>query len=199
MKRLTLLAFLFASLATFAQTGGYQVGDKAKDFKLRNIDGQMVSLADYSDAKGFIVVFTCNHCPYAVKNEVRMNALNEKYQPLGFPVIAVNPTDPERFPGNDLAGMKQRSEERSFSFPYLQDDSQEIGKAFGATKTPHAYVLQKDGSNLVVRYIGAIDDSVEDPAAVKSAYVGDAVDALLAGKSVAKTSSKAIGCGIQYK
>ncbi len=198
MKRLTMLAFLFASLTAFAQTG-YQVGDKAKDFKLPNIDGNTVSLADYADAKGFIVVFTCNHCPYAVKNEARLNTLNEKYKPLGFPVIAVNPTNPERFPDNDLAGMKQRAQERSFSFPYLQDASQEIGKAYGATKTPHAYVLQKEGANLTVRYIGAIDDSVEDPSAVKAKYVGDAVDALLAGKSVAKTSSKAIGCGIQYK
>lgn len=199
MKRLTLFAFLFASLTTFAQTGGYQVGDKARDFKLSNVDGSMVSLADYKDAKGFIVVFTCNHCPYAVKNEARLNTLDEKYKPLGFPVIAVNPTNPERFPDNDLAGMKKRAQERSFSFPYLQDASQEIGRTYGATKTPHAYVLQKDGADLTVRYIGAIDDSVEDAAAVKAQYVGDAVDALLAGKSVAKTSSKAIGCGIQYK
>src|SRR3954467_11651418 len=81
-------------LNAFAPPAGYQVGDKAKDFKLKNIDGKMVSLADYTTAKGFIIVFTCNHCPFAKAYESRIIDLDKKYASKGFPVIAINPNDP---------------------------------------------------------------------------------------------------------
>lgn len=199
MKKIAMLSVLLASLTVIAQEGGYKVGDKAIDFKLTNVDGRTVSLKDYKDAKGFIVVFTCNHCPYVIKNEERINDLNRKYASKGYPVIAINPTDTVKFPANTFAKMQERARERGFTFPYLVDPTQEIAKTYGATKTPHVYLLQKKGKDYIVQYTGAIDDNTDDPAAVTEKYVENAVDALLAGKPVPKKESKAIGCGIVYR
>ncbi|MFN8416431.1 MAG: thioredoxin family protein [Cytophagaceae bacterium] len=186
-------------LASFVMEGGYQVGDKARDFNLKNIDDKMVSLASKNDAKGFIVVFTCNHCPYAVKYEDRIIALNNKYQKLGYPVIAINSNDATQYPDDNFDNMKKRAKSKGFTFPYLVDETQDIAKAYGATKTPHVFVLQKVNTDLVVKYIGAIDDNTDDATAAKEKYVEQAVDALLAGKEVPVTTTKAIGCGIKWK
>ena len=199
MKKLAFLVVAALFLTSFVLDGGYQVGDKATDFKLKGIDDKTVSLADYKDAKGFIVVFTCNHCPYAVKYEDRIIALNKKYASKGYPVIALNPNDPVQFPEDDFANMKKRAKNKGFTFPYLVDETQQIAKTYGASKTPHVYVLKKEGNDLIVRYIGAIDDNTDDASAVKEKYAEQAVDALLEGKAVATTSTKAIGCGIKWK
>ncbi len=202
MKKLVLFAAsVMVGLTAFTldQTQGYKVGDKAIDFKLKNIDEKFVSLADYPNAKGYIVVFTCNHCPFAVKYEDRVNELNKKYASKGYPVVAINPNDPSQHPEDDFANMQKRALDKGFTFPYLNDDTQTIAKTYGAIKTPHVYVLQKEKSDLVVKYIGAIDDNTDDAAAVKEKYVEQAVDALLAGKPVKTTSTKAIGCGIKWK
>ena len=199
MKNLLLVALSFISVATFAQTHGYKVGDKAIDFNLKNIDGKNVSLADYKSAKGFIVIFTTNHCPYAVKYEDRINALNAKYVAAGYPVIAINSDDSVDNPGDSYTNMQTRAKAKGFTFPYLLDASQDIAKAYGANKTPQVFLLQKTTDGLTVKYTGAIDDNTEDATAVKQKYVELAVDALLAGKDVAITSTKAIGCGIKIK
>lgn len=202
MKKLFFLAAAaLASLASFTQVDapGYKVGDKAIDFKLKNIDDKQLSLADYKDAKGFIVVFTCNHCPFAVKYEDRINSLDKKYAALGYPVIAINPNDASQYPDDDFTSMQKRAQEKSFSFPYLVDETQEIAKTYGATKTPHVYLLKKEKKDLIVKYIGAIDDNTDNADAVKEKYVEQAVDALLAGKNVKTSSTKAIGCGIKWK
>ena len=199
MKKL--IVFLAATIlfTSFTKEGGYQVGDKAADFKLKNIDDKLFSLADQKDAKGFIVIFTCNHCPYAVKYEDRIVALNDKYAKLGYTVVAINPNDPIAYPDDNFANMKKRAISKSFTFPYLVDETQGIAKIYGASKTPHAFVLRREGTDLIVKYIGAIDDNTEDAAAVKEKYVELAIDALLAGKTVSITSTKAIGCGIKWK
>lgn len=178
---------------------GLQPGDKAKDFKLKNIDDKFYSLADDKAAKGFIVVFTCNHCPYAVAYEDRIVALNTKYASKGYPVVAINPNDATAYPDDSFEKMKVRAKEKGFNFPYLVDETQETAKFYGALKTPHVYVVQKNGSDLIVKYVGAIDDNSQDASAVKTKYVENAVDELLAGKAVSTTSTKAIGCGIKWK
>ena len=199
-KTTTLIAAVLAFVcASFVTDGGYAVGDKARDFKLKNIDDKTFSLADKKDAKGFIVVFTCNHCPYAVKYEDRIVALNNKYAKLGYPVVAINPNDAVAYPDDNFENMKKRAKSKSFTFPYLVDDTQEIAKAYGATKTPHVFILKKENADLVVKYIGAIDDNTDDASAVTTKYAEQAVDALLAGKDVTTTSTKAIGCGIKWK
>jgi len=199
MKKLIVFISAVFLLASFKNDGGYAVGDKATDFKLKNIDDKTFSLADKKDAKGFIVVFTCNHCPYAVKYEDRIVALNNKYAKLGYPVVAINPNDAVAYPDDNLENMKKRAKSKSFTFPYLVDDTQEIAKAYGATKTPHVFVLKKENADLIVKYIGAIDDNTDDASAVTVKYVEQAVDALLADKPVAITSTKAIGCGVKWK
>lgn len=199
MKKLAFLVVAVLFMTSFILDGGYQVGDKAIDFKLKGVNDKTVSLADYKEAKGFILVFTCNHCPYAVKYEDRIIALNKKYASKGYPVIAVNPNDPVQFPEDDFANMKKRAKSKGFTFPYLVDETQQIARTYGASKTPHVYVLKKEGNDLIVRYIGAIDDNTDDASAVKEKYAENAVDALLEGKEIATTSTKAIGCGIKWK
>lgn len=180
-------------------SGGYEVGDIATDFSLKNIDGNMVSLADYKDAKGFIVIFTCNTCPYAVQYEDRIIALDKKYASKGYPVIAIMPNDPEVQPGDSMEAMKARAASKGFTFPYLMDEGQKIYPQYGATKTPHVYVLEKTAKGNVVKYIGAIDDNYKDASAVNVKYVENAVDALLDGQDVPETTTRAIGCTIKVK
>lgn len=201
MKKAFAVLFLAAAAVamsfTFSGTGGgYKIGDTAQDFKLKNVNGKYVSLANIKNAKGYIVVFTCNHCPYAKAYEQRMIELDKQYAALGFPVIAINPNDKNVQPADSFDNMKKRAKEKKYPFPYLYDETQEVAKAFGATRTPHVYVLDKDR---VVRYIGAIDDNSEDPTLVKEKYVSAAVDAILAGQEVAVKETKAIGCGIKWK
>lgn len=176
---------------------GYEVGDIATDFKLENIDGKMVSLADFKDAKGFIVIFTCNTCPYAVAYEDRIEALNKKYAKQGYPVIAIMPNNTDVKPGDNMESMKKRAKEKGFTFPYLMDKGQKIYPQYGATKTPHVYILQKTKKGNEVKYIGAIDDNYKDASQVNTKYVENAVDALMSGKEVKTSKTRAIGCSIK--
>lgn len=176
---------------------GYGVGDIADDISLKNIDGKMVSYSDYTDAKGFIVIFTCNTCPFSVANEDRIIALDAKYKNIGYPVIAINPNNPASKPGDSFEAMKQRAKEKRFTFPYLVDEGQKVYPMYGATKTPHVYLLQKTPKGNEVKYIGAIDDNSRNASAVKVKYLENAVDALLSGKTIEVTETKAIGCSIK--
>ncbi|MCB9034895.1 MAG: thioredoxin family protein [Chitinophagales bacterium] len=178
---------------------GYKIGDEATDFSLKNVDGKMVSLADYPDAKGFIIAFTCNHCPYSIAYEDRIIALDAKYKPLGYPVIAINPNDPAVNEDDSFDKMVVRAKEKGFTFPYLFDDGQKIFPQYGATKTPHMFVLNKEDGKNIVRYIGAIDNNYENADDVSEKYVEAAVDALLAGEPVKTETTAAVGCGIKVQ
>ncbi|MEM6844471.1 MAG: thioredoxin family protein [Bacteroidota bacterium] len=197
---LTTLFALSLSLGSFTlSSDGYEVGDYATNFDLKNVDGNMVSLSDYEEAKGFIVVFTCNECPYAKLYQDRINELNEKYESKGFPVIAINPNDPERSPADRYENMQARAEEKDYTFPYLVDETQEITRAYGATNTPHVYILDKEEKDKFrVAYIGAIDNNYKDAEKADKHYVQETVDALLNGQEVPITKTKAIGCTIKW-
>ncbi|CAM2812434.1 thioredoxin family protein [Chryseobacterium flavum] len=217
MKNMKILitAFLLAlSLLSFTRAGyskdaaikvedysgkGYEVGDAATDFKLKNIDGKMVSLSDFKSAKGFIVIFTCNHCPYAKKYENRIIELDKKFKDQGYPVIAINPNDPNVQPEDGYEQMIERAKQKGFEFPYLVDEGQKIYPQYGATKTPHVFVLQKEGSKNIVKYIGAIDNNYDNPDDVSEYYVQDAVNALIKGEPVKMAKTVAIGCTIKVK
>jgi len=175
---------------------GYEVGDIATDFKLKNVDGKMISLASYKDAKGFIVVFTATHCPFSKAYKDRINALNEKYKSKGFPVIAINPTNPAIYEADSYENMQILAKKKGFTFPFLLDVGQKIYPQYGATNTPHFFVLEKTSQGNKVAYIGAMDDNAQNPSAVTKRYVEDAVDALLSGRLPKVTKTKAIGCGI---
>ncbi len=198
MRRILLFAVgLIFSFSLWAQ--GYKPGDIAIDFKLKNIDGSFVSLKDFHSAKGFIIIFTCNHCPYAKAYEDRIIKLDKKYKPKGYPVIAINPNDPVAYPDDSYENMKKRASVKGFTFPYLIDETQEIAKSYGAKHTPHVYILQKEGKKLIVRYIGAIDDNYQDATMVHEKYVEEAIQSLLDNEDVAINSTKAIGCSIKWK
>lgn len=202
MKTLKTIFMLVVVFGLFAFTttnsdGGYEIGDVATDFKLENIDGKMVSLSDFKKAKGFIVIFTCNTCPYAVAYEDRVEALNKKYASKGYPVIAIMPNNTDVKPGDNMEAMKARAKAKGFTFPYLMDEGQKIYPQYGATKTPHVYVLEKMAKGNIVKYIGAIDDNYKDANAVNQKYVEDAVDALLAGEEIKESKTRAIGCSIK--
>lgn len=202
MNTLKLFAVIVLTLTLSAFTvttdeGGYKIGDIATDFSLENIDGKMVSLSDFKDAKGFIVVFTCNTCPYAVAYEDRVEALNKKYADKGYPVVAIIPNNTDVKPGDSMEEMKARAKAKGFTFPYLMDKGQKIYPQYGATKTPHVYLLEKTKKGNVVKYIGAIDDNYKDASAVKTKYVENAVDALLKGKEIEVKETRAIGCTIK--
>lgn len=178
---------------------GYVIGDEATDFTLMGTDDKTHSLAQYTNAKGFIVIFTCNHCPYAIAYEDRIIALDKKYKDLGYPVIAINPNDSSVQPEDSFDLMKVRAKEKGFTFPYLVDEGQKIYPQYGATKTPHVFILQKENNKNIVKYIGTIDDNYENPSDVSERYVETAVDALLAGNEIAVKETVAIGCTIKVK
>ncbi len=188
---------VISSLALLSS--GVKIGDKAPASSLKNVDGKIVSLSDYKEAKGLIVIFTCNHCPYAKLYEERIIALHKKLSTKGFPVVAINPNAPEIVPEDSYENMQKRAKEKGYPFPYVFDETQEVTKAYGATKTPHVFLLRREGEDFVVAYIGAIDDSPNDPNKVQRRYVEEAVEAILAGKPVPTSETKAIGCSVKYR
>jgi peroxiredoxin len=178
---------------------GYQVGDKAIDFKLKNIDGKMLSMADFKDAKGFIVIFDCNTCPYSKMYNERIKELHTKYAGNGYPVIAINSNDVQKSPGDSYDAMIKHAGENGIKYPYLYDEDQNIATTYGATNTPHVYLLKKKGADLVVSYIGAIDNNPQNAAGADKKYLEDAIAELEAGKAVSNSKTKAIGCTIKWK
>ncbi|MCZ4223032.1 thioredoxin family protein [Pedobacter rhodius] len=199
MKNLFLIGFILISSHVFAQTQGYQVGDVVRDFTLKNVDNKTVSLADYKDAKGYIVVFTCNTCPVAKAYQDRVSALNASYESKGYPVVAINPNDAGTVPDESFEKMQALAKEKNFSFPYLSDPNHIVTKQFGALKTPHVFILSKTEKGNIVEYIGAIDNDAEDENPDKINYVQNALNELSAGKKPVIASTKAVGCSIKWK
>ena len=194
--------FGFLSLAlllafTLPDGGGLDVGDTAPDFKLQNaVDDSWVSLSDYENAKGYIVIFTCNMCPYSKMYEDRINDLHKEYADQGYPVIAINPNDPDVVAGDGYAEMKVRADEKKFTFKYLFDANQEVFPAYGASRTPHVFLLDQ---KRVVKYIGAIDNNSKNAEEADEKYVANAIAAMEKGKDPDPSFTKAIGCTIKVK
>ena len=198
MKR-TILTSGLALTAFLLVNAGLKPGDNAVPFSLKNVNDATVSLSDYSDQKGVIVVFTCNPCPFAKAYEQRIIQLHKKYADLGFPVVAINPNDEEVSSEDTVDKMKTRSADKGYPFPYLKDASQEVYKAYGATRTPHIFLLENKGGKFKVAYIGAIDDNAMDAASVSKTYLEDAIRAVMTGSKPEPATTKAIGCTIKSK
>ena len=158
----------------------------------------MVSTADFPDAKAFAIVFTCNHCPFAKLYTERFNDLQQKYAPLGVPLLAINSMDSLVYEDESFALMQERAQEAGFQFPYLHDSEQLVGKAFQAEHTPHAFVIWKEKGHFVVKYEGAIDDNGENPEKA-TPFIANAIDELLAGKKVSMPETESFGCRIFYR
>jgi peroxiredoxin len=177
----------------------YGIGDTVADFKLKNVDGKLISLSDYKKSKGVIVIFDCNTCPYSKAYNSRIMSLNKQFSSKGFPVVAINANDPSMSSGDSFEEMKSQAKQKNYDFPYLVDETQTTAKAFGATNTPHVFVLKNEGDTFKVVYIGTIDNSPKDESGVSKKYVEDAVNAILEGKDVSTKNTKAVGCGIKWK
>ena len=178
---------------------GYEVGDTVINFKLKNVDGKEVALNDYKSSKGVIVIFDCNTCPYSKAYNKRIMELNKNYASKGFPVITINSNDSKMSPGDSYDEMVKQAKKKGYDFPYLYDESQEVGHAFGATNTPHVYLLANKAGKFEVVYKGAIDNNSRDAAAADKKYVEEAIELLLKGNEVSVTQTKAVGCGIKYR
>lgn len=199
MKKLVLfLAVVAISLHAFAGQP-YKAGDIATDFSLKNLEGKMVSLSQYEDAKGFIVVFSCNSCPVVIKYEDRIKEIHKEYSGKGFPVVAINSNDKNVSPGDSYDAMKKHAKKNGYEFEYLYDESQDVAKTYGATNTPHVYLLSKQEGKLKVEYVGAIDNNADNGNAADKKYLSDALNKLLKGQQPSVTATKAVGCGIKWK
>jgi peroxiredoxin len=195
----TTLIFSLLVLTSYKFTSDYGIGDSVSDFRLKNVDGKFIALSDYKKSKGVILIFDCNTCPFSRAYNERIIALNEKFAPLGFPVVTINSNDPEQSEGDSFDEMVDLAKRKNYVFPYLFDETQNVAKSFGATNTPHVFILKNDNGNFKVSYIGAIDNNPRDGSAASKKYVESAVNELLQNKPVSTTKTKALGCGIKYK
>lgn len=173
------------------------IGSKMPEInhRLNNISGKTLTLGEIKGNNGTLIIFSCNTCPWVIRWEDRYVDIANSYLRKGIGMIAVN-SNISRFDGDDsLEAMRIHAKEKKYNFPYAQDPKAKLAHAFGATKTPHIYLFDKN-DNLVYR--GAIDDNARDPNKVEETYLTDALDLLLAGKQIKKTTSKAIGCSIKF-
>jgi peroxiredoxin len=197
MKNYIITLLVFLSFSAKAQINTLTPGDVAPPIKLVNVDGKTVSFNDFPSAKGFIIVFTCNTCPMSHAYEQRIIALNAKYSKQGYPVIAVNPNDPAVAEGDSFEKMKERAKAKKYAFPYLFDPGQKVTNLYGATKTPHLFLVKKQAKGLMIEYVGAIDDDPEESRSVRTPYVEEAIKKLDANQPLTVTSTRAIGCTVK--
>jgi peroxiredoxin len=172
-----------------------QIGQSAPDFNLPGIDGKDHSLASFKNAKLLVIVFSCNHCPYVIGSEERMNKFYDDYSPMGVAMVAINSNETKDHPTDSFEHMKSHAKEKGFKFPYLRDETQEIAKAYGALRTPHFYLFDQ---NRKLRYTGRMDDNPRTPGAEKTHELRDAIDALLAGKKPPVELTNPIGCNVKW-
>lgn len=200
MKKIILLLVLaFSAFLSQAQNATLKAGDTAPDFKLKNVDGKEVSFASYPKAKGFIIVFTCNTCPYAVAYEQRIIDLDNKFRSQGYPVIAINPNDPEAQPDDAFNKMQKLAKNKKYPFPYLFDEGQKVTDQFGAKRTPHIFIVSKSAKENLVEYVGAIDNDPEGTKTEKIKYAEDVIASLKNNQKPTITETKAIGCTVKRK
>ena len=199
----TIISILFLSFTEVSQVtntvASYKIGDEVSDFSLRSINGKLYSLSSFPSAKGFIVVFTSNYCPFSKSYEDRLIAIDKKYSLKSYPVIAINPNDAEAYEEDKLENIQARAKEKGFVFPILRDENQAIAKTFGALRMPHVFVVKKEGQKYILKYSGAIDDNPQDPSGISKNYLEDAVQSLIENKPIITELTKPIGCAIRWK
>jgi len=198
-KALFAIPVVLGLAATAALAGGplaIGAGMPMADVKMKSVDGKELSLTDVKTAQGTLVVFTCNHCPFAKMWEKRIVELGNSYAAKGVGVVAINANDPKVAEEDSYEVMQQRAKDRGMEFPYVVDATSGLARAFGATKTPEAFLFDKDGKLV---YHGAVDDNGQEPAKVENAYLKNALDAVVAGKDVTVKETKSIGCGIKFR
>ncbi|MFW5925621.1 MAG: thioredoxin family protein [Myxococcota bacterium] len=175
---------------------GLEPGTPAPDFNLPGVDGRKHALGDFDEAKVLVVIFTCNHCPYAKASEDRFVAIQRDYAGRGVQLVAINPNDAEAYPDDSFERMKQRAEEKGFNFPYLRDESQQVARAYDAACTPDIFVFDRD-RRLVANT--RLDDNTKQPDQVTRQDLREIIDANLEGKRLPFDPKPSVGCSIKWK
>ena len=173
-----------------------KLGDPAPSFSLPGIDGKTYTLDYFARSQVVCVIFMCNHCPYVKATIDRMIALQLDYADKGLQLVGINANETKNYPEDNLPHMIQWAKEKDFNFPYLRDDTQAIARAYGAERTPHIFLFDRERT---LRYTGAVDDNTKDPSKVKRHYLREAVDALLASQAVRESETPAMGCTIKWR
>ena len=194
---LAILALVLASSLSFAG-GALSIGAAIPmgDVKMKSVDGKELALADIKKPAGTLVVFTCNHCPFAKMWETRIVELGNAYAAKGIGVVAVNANDPAVAADDSYEKMQVRAKERGMQFPYVVDATSDVARAFGATRTPEVFLFDAEGKLV---YHGAVDDNGQEPEKVANPYLKNALDAVVSGKEVPVKETKSIGCGIKFR
>jgi peroxiredoxin len=188
---------LIVSLSLAGSAFGLNIGDKAPSttVKMKNVDGKELSIADVAGKNGTLVIFSCNHCPFVKAWQDRIAAIGNSGKDKGVGVIVINPNDPASYPEDSYAEMQKRAQKLGFTFPYVVDATSDVARAFGATRTPEAFLFDKDGKLV---YHGAIDDSQEADAVTKH-FLQDAIAAAATGQAIPVKETKFVGCGIKLR
>lgn len=171
------------------------IGAPLPHFQLPSVDGLTIDTHLIKDPV-LVVIFTCNHCPYAQAYEDRLIALAKHFDEEGAQFVLINSNDSEQYPDDSFEAMKNRYKEKGFLFPYCHDESQEIAKKYGALCTPHCFVFDQKRK---LQYKGRVDDNWKNPAEIKEQNLRDAIEATLKGEIPPKQEANAIGCSIKWK
>lgn len=179
-----------------AYSKGLPLGSQASNFELPGTDGNTYYLESFVDAKLLVIVFTCNHCPYAKAAEDRLIAIQKDYKDKGVQIVAINPNDDEAYPEDSFEHMIIRAKEKNYPFPYLRDSTQKVAQAYNAACTPDIFVFDSERK---LRYNGRIDDNWQEPEKVSKNDLRDALDSLLEGKEISFEIKPSMGCSIKWK
>lgn len=176
-----------------------RLGSPAPDFMLKGIDGKTYSLQSFKDARALVVLFMCNHCPYVIAVQERINELARDFGPKRVALIGINSNDAWKYPDDSFENMKKRAQEQKFVFPYVQDESQDVARAYDAVCTPDPYVYENVSGKFLLRYHGRIDDNWKDAGAVSRRDLAEALESVLGGREVKGEQVPAMGCSIKWR
>ena len=184
-------------MPTFSQPG--QLGSVAPEFSLPGVDGKTYQLSDFQGARALVISFMCNHCPYVIATQGRMNQLAKEYASQGVRWLGINSNDAQKYPEDRFEQMKIRAQEQGFVFPYLRDETQEVARAYGAVCTPEFYLYTPRDAEWVLQYQGRLDDNWKDESSVTRHDLREAIDRVLAGQAPVSDQKPAMGCSIKWK
>jgi len=174
------------------------LGWEALDFQLKDTEDQLRSLADFADKKGLLIIFTCNHCPYAKASWPILIDLHHQFKnEINF--VAINPNDADQYPEDSFTEMKKLVQKLGISFPYLRDQSQKIARAYQAQCTPDLYLFRSDGGQFKLFYHGRINDNWQNPEHVQEKNLKQALKALVNGQNPPDKQPPSMGCSIKWK
>lgn len=187
---------LLAALMAFTIGDGLNIGDKLPkaEVKMKDVNGKMVSIKDAMGAKGVLVMFSCNTCPYVIKNQERTVAINDYAKKMDIGVIVLNSNEAQRNSEDSYVAMQSYAKDQQYKWSYVIDENHQVADAFGANRTPEVFLFDK---NQKLVYHGAIDDNPTDGSAVKRHHLKEAINELVAGKEVTVKETRSVGCTIK--